>query len=208
MERRARAALGFDYCGSLLPHGASPVARADFSGAVVTGWQPGASFQGRPLGGSPCAWALTQQPDPQNHPLLIAPGSYDDFEVELTFRLRASQPRDGFFLRARGAQGGAITLHGWSDGSLSLGWQQPDHEWQQPIARSPAPPACHAAGWRHLRWLACGARHRVYLDHQLLLSARHEAVVHSGYLDVRIQALTHPVTLEVCRLELHEAAET
>lgn len=195
------------YCGTLSQGPPRPglIVRADFSGSQVGGWRVGERLEGRPLQGPPPGWSLTQQPQEQNHPLLIAPGCYDDFEVHLTYRLIATQPRDSFFLRSRGAPGGAMVLQVWCDGSLSLTWQKPDHQWQDSLCHGMAPSPLHRLGWRRLRWRAEGSRHRVYQDDQLLLSARHEEIVHTGYLDLRLQALQRPVTLELCQLALYEA---
>lgn len=195
------------YCGAGydLRAGASTgpalIARADFSGPTLSGWRFGSSMEGRLEG----HWSITQVNDGQNHPLLVAPGVYDDFDVRVRFRFREAASQDCVFLRARGAPGGAMSLHLDYDGVVTLRWQMPDHQWQDRLACvQPAHPA-EPKDWRELRWVARGQRHLAYLNGVLVISTQHRQILHSGYLDLRIQTTSPSVSLEVSELSLWEA---
>lgn len=182
------------------------IAAADFSGSAITGWQCGETLKAcRVQPGEPI-WSITQvNQDQRNHPLLIAPGVYDDFDVSVSFRVLDTQtPRDSLFLRARGAPAGAMILHQWAGGQVTLGWQSPEHQWQDNIVTSPDVPDYKPEAWRRLRWIAVGPRHRAYLDDRLVLSASHPSILQSGHLDLRLQSLGQSVTIEIRELTLRE----
>lgn len=150
-------------------------------------------------------WLLTQEQSHQNHPLLLAPGSYDDFEARLTFAIQSGKTGDGLFFKGRAADGGALSVHYWLPGAVSMGWQKPEGQWQQPLARATPAYDEDARGCFRLRWLAQGPRHRVYLDDALVISLSHPEIVHSGGLELRIQAQYGPLSVEVRELEVLEA---
>ncbi|MBT9586890.1 hypothetical protein IV102_26350 [bacterium] len=199
------------YCGTgydlraLNGRGPALISRADFSGSCVTGWRLGSPIGGKPV---PGAWSITQPNDGQNHPLLVAPGAYDDFEVAITFRFVSAGPEDFVFFRSRGGAEGAMTLHLWRQGSVALRWQMPDHQWQNYIVTTPPGPPKDTTDWRQLRWIATGQRHRAYLDGTLVISAVHPSILHSGHLDLRIQAKSPSVTIEISDLALFEPPST
>jgi len=188
------------FCGAGVDLGGKPntrlISAADFSGPEVNGWRlmkhPGQTQNG--------SWTVTQSNDGQNHALLHAPGKFDDFDVTLVFQLLASSPADGLFLRGRGADAGAMTAHVWRSGAVSLGWQQPDHNWQQPLVSLETPVDPQQP--HRLRWIAQGPRHQLYLDGQLLISANHRHILHAGYLDVRMQVTGPEATLEIRELSV------
>jgi len=81
----------------------------------------------------------------------------------------------------------------------------PDHQWQDSLVSvQPAPPS-DPNGWRELRWVARGHRHLAYLDGVLVISTQHPHILHSGFLDLRIQTVSPTVSLEVSELSLWEA---
>lgn len=177
------------------------ISRADFSGPALKGWRYGSAIQGRLDQGR---WAVTQPNDGQNHPLLVAPGVYDDFDVRARFCFVAADGHDRFFFRGRSSAAGAMSLHFSYDGVVSLHWQMPDHEWRNCLAEVRPGLDVDPNGWRELRWMANGERHQAYLDGVLVIRTRHPQIVHSGYLDVRIQTSSPSVSLEVAELALYE----
>ena len=177
------------------------IAKADFSGAEISGWRHGSKFIGTTNAG---VWSVIQSNDGLNHPLLVAPGAYDDFEVTLTFRFSDCHPEDFVFLRGRGGPAGAMIVQCWPNGSLGLRWQKPDHNWQKTIVETQSAKPRNPQDWRQLRRVAKGQRHLAYLDGALALSANHPTILNSGYLDVRIQTENPSVSIEVSQLELYQ----
>lgn len=196
------------YCGagydlrSNTPQGSALIARADFSGETLKGWRHGSATHGR-LDNN--RWRVTQVNDGQNHPLLVAPGVYDDFDVRARFCFVNADGHDRIFLRGRGSEAGAMSVHFSYDGLVRLYWQMPDHQWRECLVQVHPALDTDPNSWRELRWVARGQRHLVYLDGVLVISTLHAHIVHSGFLDLRIQTASPSVTLEVSDLSLWEA---
>lgn len=183
------------------------ISAADFSGTEVRGWHTGPRLRGQPTGRTPPAWSISMENDGQNHPLLWAPGSFDDFDVSFAVRFVAGSAGDAVYVKARGASAGAVTLHLWKEGALTLGWQQPDHVWQPNVVTArPVKPLAPDAWWR-ARWTAVGARHKAYLNGALVLAATHEPIRHSGHIDLRLRVSAGPMTVEIAELALFEPPE-
>ena len=126
IRESGNARLSCSYCGnklkdpSLVRSTSRLICAAEFSQPNWGGWRHGSDFTGTIEAG---VWSLCQKSDEQNHPLLVAPGAYDDFDIEVDFRLTASQPRDAFFIRARGGSQGAMIAMVWQGGQVALTWQ-------------------------------------------------------------------------------------
>lgn len=196
------------YCGAgydlraTTPQAAPLIARADFSGPALKGWRYGSAMHGRL---QDRGWSITQPHDGQNHPLLVAPGAYDDFDVRARFRFVSADGLDRFFFRGRSSEAGAMSLHFSYEGLVSLHWQMPGHEWRDCLANVRPALDTDPNSWRELRWVAVGPRHLAYLDGVLVIRTLHPQVLHTGYLDVRIQTISPSVSLEVAELALYEA---
>jgi hypothetical protein len=179
------------------------IAAADFSGSKVGGWHVGPQLVGAPTGGSPPAWTITLKNDGLTHPLLWAPGEIVDFDVTLAVRFGACDPSDSIFLRGRSAPRRALAVQLFPEGTVKLSPIEED-QWRAPLATARPVKPVAPGGWRRLRWVAVGERHRVFLDGAVAVSATDRTFLRAGHLDVRLSIHGASTTVEVAELAVFD----